>query len=66
MASAKINWQRLWAFRDRALNRWVNENRDPASEAVLEIRKGLQQINPDAAGDFIRLYLDDLEEKLEE
>ena len=49
-----------------SINRWVNENRDPASEAVLEIRKGLQQINPDAAGDFIRLYLDDLEEKLEE
>jgi|GEM_PF-370763 len=48
-----------------SINRWVNENRDPASEAVLEIRKGLQQINPDAAGDFIRLYLDDLEEKLE-
>ena len=49
-----------------SINRWVNENRDPASEAVLENRKGLQQINPDAAGDFIRLYLDDLEEKLEE
>ena len=49
-----------------SINRWVNENRDPASEAVLEIRKGLQHINPAAAGDFIRLYLDDLEEKLEE
>jgi hypothetical protein len=49
-----------------SINRWVNENRDPASEAVLEIRKGLQHINPDAAGDFIRLYLDDLEGKLEE
>jgi transcriptional regulator with XRE-family HTH domain len=49
-----------------SINRWVNENRDPASEAVLEIRKGLQQINPDAARDFIRWYLDDLEEKLEE
>ncbi len=49
-----------------SINRWVNENRDPASEAVLEIRKGLQQINSDAARDFIRLYLDDVEEKLEE
>lgn len=45
-----------------SINRWVNENRDPASEAVLEIRKGLGKINPDAAAEFIRLYLDDLEE----
>jgi transcriptional regulator with XRE-family HTH domain len=44
-----------------SINRWVNENRDPASEAVLEIRKGLQQINPDAAAEFIRLYLDESE-----
>ena len=48
------------------IHRWVNENRDPVAEAVLDIRKALWQINPDAAGDFIRLYLDDWEEKLEE
>ena len=48
------------------VHRWVNESRDPVAEAVLDIRKALWQINPDAAGEFIRLYLDDLEEKPEE
>jgi len=55
MASAKINWQRLWALDDRALTVGLTR---------IEIRH--QHINPAAAGDFIRLYLDDLEEKLEE
>ncbi len=40
------------------VNRWVNEATDPAADAVLEIRDGLEQINPDAAEEFIRLYLD--------
>ncbi|WP_445174012.1 helix-turn-helix domain-containing protein [Microcoleus sp.] len=48
------------------IHRWVNESRDPVAEAVLDIRKALGQINPQASVDFIRLYLDDLEEKLEE
>ena len=39
------------------INRWVNEATDPAADAVLEIRDGLEQINPDAAEEFIRLYL---------
>lgn len=41
------------------VHRWVNESRDPVAEAILEIRKGLRQINPDAAAEFIRLYLDE-------
>lgn len=41
------------------VNRWVNEETDPAADAVLEIRDGLKKINPDAAEDFIRLYLGD-------
>lgn len=39
------------------VNRWVNEETDPAAEAVIEIRNGLQTINPVAAEEFIRLYL---------
>ncbi|HAX75607.1 MAG TPA: XRE family transcriptional regulator [Cyanobacteria bacterium UBA11372] len=42
-----------------SINRWVNENRDPSGDAILEIRKGLQKIDPAAAEEFIRLYLDD-------
>lgn len=41
------------------IHRWVNEVRDPVAEAVLEIRDGLKKINPAAAEEFIRLYLDD-------
>lgn len=36
---------------------WVNETRDPASDALLNIRNGLQEIDPDAAEAFIRWYL---------
>jgi len=39
------------------VNRWVNEASDPSADAVLEIRDGLEKINPDAAEEFIRLYL---------
>jgi plasmid maintenance system antidote protein VapI len=39
------------------VNRWVNEETDPAADAVLEIRDGLEKLNPDAAEEFIRLYL---------
>ncbi len=38
---------------------WFNETADPSAEGVLEIRKGLRKINPAAAEEFIRLYLDD-------
>jgi plasmid maintenance system antidote protein VapI len=39
------------------VNRWVNEMADPAADAVLEIRDALEKIDPDAAEEFIRLYL---------
>lgn len=42
-----------------SINRWVNENRDPGGDAILEIRKGLNKINPAAAEEFIGLYLDE-------
>jgi hypothetical protein len=41
----------------RTLLKWVYEAADPVGDAILEIRKGLQQINPEAAEEFIRLYL---------
>jgi transcriptional regulator with XRE-family HTH domain len=49
-----------------SINRWVKENRDPVANAVLEIRKGLREINPEAAEKFIQFYLDDpVEEQLQ-
>jgi transcriptional regulator with XRE-family HTH domain len=43
------------------IHHWINETRDPAADAVLKIRKALQAITPEAAEEFIRLYLDDSE-----
>ncbi len=40
------------------VSRWANEVRDPGAETLLEIRRGLQKINPSAAEKFIELYLD--------
>jgi hypothetical protein len=39
------------------VSRWVSEIRDPVAETMLEIRDGLQKINPEAAEEFIRIYL---------
>ncbi|HAZ46163.1 MAG TPA: XRE family transcriptional regulator [Cyanobacteria bacterium UBA11369] len=47
----------VMGIRAANVNRWVNEVRDPGGETILEIRDGLQTINPAAAEDFIRLYL---------
>lgn len=44
-----------------SVNRWVNDNRDPSGDVILEIRKGLREIAPEAAEEFIRLYLDESE-----
>ena len=38
--------------------RWANEVRDPNSETVLSIIQALEKINPDAAAEFKRLYMD--------
>ncbi|MDZ8260870.1 helix-turn-helix transcriptional regulator [Nostoc sp. ChiQUE01b] len=45
-----------------AVNNWVNEISDPPADTVLEIRKGLQAINPEAAKEFIKLYLSEDED----
>ncbi|MBW4657911.1 MAG: helix-turn-helix domain-containing protein [Drouetiella hepatica Uher 2000/2452] len=44
------------------VSRWVSEERDPSAEAVFTIKNSLQKLNSEAAKDFVRLYLDDMEE----
>jgi len=41
---------------------WYQNTQDPSAEAVLEIRKALRKIDPAAAQEFIRLYLDESDE----
>lgn len=40
------------------IHRWVYEQGDPAGDSILEIRDALQKISPDAAAEFILLYLE--------
>ncbi|MGB3493585.1 MAG: helix-turn-helix transcriptional regulator [Elainellaceae cyanobacterium] len=44
------------------ISRWANETRDPGAETLLEIRQGLQTIDPQAAMDFIELFLEESNE----
>lgn len=37
--------------------RWYHELTDPTAETVVQIAEALRSINPDAAADFIRLYV---------
>jgi len=41
---------------------WYQNTQDPSAETVLEIRKALRKIDPAAAQEFIRLYLDESDE----
>jgi predicted transcriptional regulator len=38
---------------------WFHENRDPSAQTVVEIAEALKSINPEAAAEFIRLYVGD-------
>ena len=40
-----------------SVHRWVYEIGDPVADTVIEIRDALHKINPEAAEEFIRLYL---------
>lgn len=40
--------------------RWANEIRDPSSETLLATMKALKEINPQAAEEFMQLYLADI------
>ena len=39
--------------------KWYHEQRDPTAQTVVEIAEALKSINPDAAAEFIRLYVGD-------
>ena len=39
------------------VSRWVSESRDPSAEAAVEIKRGLQKLDPAAAGEFVMLYI---------
>jgi transcriptional regulator with XRE-family HTH domain len=45
------------------VHRWVYEIGDPAGDSILEIRNALQQINPNAAETFTKLYWNDVAEE---
>lgn len=40
--------------------RWTHERTDPTGETIAGITKALQEIEPDAAKEFVRLYLGDI------
>jgi len=40
-----------------AVFKWVHDQREPSSEAIVEITKALKQLNPEAARAFVQLYL---------
>ncbi len=46
--------------------RWTHERTDPTGETITEITKALMEINPDAAKQFVKLYLGDIIEALQE
>ena len=39
------------------VSRWVSQSRDPSAEAAVEIKRGLQKIDPAAAEEFVILYI---------
>lgn len=39
------------------VSRWVKEERDPAGDAIFEIKEALGVLNPEAAETFVQLYL---------
>jgi transcriptional regulator with XRE-family HTH domain len=39
------------------VSRWVSESRDPSGEAIAAIKDALEQMKPEAAEEFVVLYL---------
>ena len=39
--------------------KWYHEKRDPTAETVVQIAEALRGLNPEAAAEFIRLYVGD-------
>jgi transcriptional regulator with XRE-family HTH domain len=42
--------------------RWVHELSDPTGETIVAIVTALKKLNPEAARDFVRLYLGEIVE----
>nr|WP_088894567.1 helix-turn-helix transcriptional regulator [Leptolyngbya ohadii] len=40
--------------------RWVHEQRDPTADKVVDIVAALRKLNPEAAREFVELYLGDV------
>ena len=49
-----------------SIERTVVYRTDPTGETITEITKALEEINPDAAKQFVKLYLGDIIEALQE
>jgi DNA-binding XRE family transcriptional regulator len=45
-----------------AVYRWYHEQSDPSAETAVDIVKALQGINPEAAKEFVRLYVGEMVE----
>ncbi|GET40728.1 helix-turn-helix domain-containing protein [Microseira wollei] len=39
------------------VSRWVNEVREPTGDVIFEIKSGLEKLDPEAAEEFVMLYL---------
>lgn len=46
-----------------AVFRWYHEQIDPSAETAVDIAKVLQGINPEAAKEFVRLYISEMVEE---
>jgi predicted transcriptional regulator len=53
-------------LRNTVIARWYHEQVDPNSETVVNIVTALQKLNPDAAKEFVQLYLGNILEGKEE
>ena len=69
LATYKISQNRLavkMSIERTVVYRWTHERTDPTGETITEITKALMEINPDAAKQFVKLYLGDIIEALQE
>lgn len=49
-----------------ALSKWIRDQQEPSSDIVVEITQALKLINPEAAKEFVRLYLGTIVDEVEE
>jgi transcriptional regulator with XRE-family HTH domain len=54
--AAKLGIERTTVYR------WCNDVRDPSGDTIVAIVTALKTLNPEAARDFVRLYLGEIVE----